>query len=134
MFLFDTDIITNIFKKNPSQKLSNKLSGIPREKQFISTITIGEIVYGARKSKNAEYHFNNLNNILLPTVNILSFDSKSAFVYGNLRAQLELQGKGLPNLDLQIASIAIANDLILVTGNIKHFKRIDKLKIENWLE
>jgi len=134
MFLFDTDIVSNIFKKNPSKKLLNKLSLLEKEKQFISTISIGEIVYGASKSSNPEFHLTNLKNLLFKNVNIVSFDSKSAFFYGRIRADLEILGMPLNHVDIQIASIAISNDLILVTGNEKHFKRIKKLKIENWLK
>jgi tRNA(fMet)-specific endonuclease VapC len=133
MFLFDTDSITNIFKKKPSKNLINKLSKSSFEEQFISTITIGEIVYGAMKSNKPEFHLNNLQNILLPVVNIVSFDTKSSFVYGEIRAMLEKFGNIISHTDLQIASIAIANNLTLITGNTRHFQRIEKLKIDNWL-
>ncbi len=54
-------------------------------------------------------------------------------VYGKIRAGLVKSGKVITNTDIQIASIAIANDLILITGNIRHFQHIEELKIENWL-
>lgn len=133
MFLFDTDVITNILKKKPSKKLLTKLSRLNRSKQFISTITIGEIVYGAFKSSKVDYHLDNLKNILLPSINILPFDSKSSFIYGKIRAELEKKGKSLSHCDLQIASITIANNLTLVTGNINHFKGVPWLKVENWI-
>ncbi|MCI5151360.1 MAG: hypothetical protein D3916_18590, partial [Candidatus Electrothrix sp. MAN1_4] len=47
MFLFDTDVITNVLKKTPSHALLQKLDGLSRAQQYISTITISEIVYGA---------------------------------------------------------------------------------------
>ena len=47
MFLFDTDIITNVLKKKPSTRLLKHLADVPNNEQFISTITISEIVYGA---------------------------------------------------------------------------------------
>ena len=133
MFLFDTDIITNVLKKKPSPRLLKKLSGLPMAKQFISTITVSEIVYGAMKSSRPEYHLNNLQNILLPAVNVVGFDSKSAYICGQLRAELETQGQPLDLADLEIAAITIANDFILVTGNTKHFQRIKTLQIDNWL-
>lgn len=133
MFLFDTDIITNIFKKKPSPQLLKQLVGIPRRKQFISTITVSEIVYGAVKSDRPNYHLNNLANILLPSVNVIGFDSKAAYVCGRLRAELEKKGMRLDLADLEIASIAIAGDFVLITGNTKHFQRIPALQIENWL-
>jgi len=133
MFLFDTDIITNILKKRPSPRLLKKLIGVPKYEQFISTITVSEIVYGAMKSDRPEYHLKNLHNILLPSVNIVGFDTKAAYVCGKIRAELEKMGQPLDLADLEIAAIAIANNFLLVTGNTKHFERISELHIENWL-
>ena len=133
MFLFDTDIITNVFKKKPSTPLLQRLSKTPRNQQFISTITISEIVYGAEKSSRPEYHLQNLEKILLPAVNIIGFDGKAAYVCGKIRADLEKRGMPLDFADLQIAAITIANDFTLVTGNTRHFERISELSFENWL-
>jgi tRNA(fMet)-specific endonuclease VapC len=133
MYLFDTDIITNIFKKRPSAHLLKKLAVTPQGQQFITTITISEIVYGAWKSRQPQQHLANLEKILLPSVNILGFDAKSAYVCGNLRASLEKAGTPLPLADLEIAAIAIANELVLVSGNVRHFSRVAGLKLENWL-
>ena len=128
MYLFDTDIITNVLKKQPARCLLERLTLIPKHQQHISTVTVSEIVYGAMKSSRPAYHLNNLEQILLPSVNVVSFDSKAACVCGRLRAELEKKGQ-----PLEIASIAIAEDLILITGNIRHFCRIEGLRLENWL-
>jgi tRNA(fMet)-specific endonuclease VapC len=133
MYLFDTDTITNILKKNPSKKLIDKISGINRKDQFISAITVGEIVCGAFKSRDPAYHMEQFKKVLLPLVNVLSFNSVAAFYYGKIRAELEKQGEMISSLDLQVASIAIANDLKLITGNNRHFKRIRILKTEDWI-
>lgn len=132
MYLFDTDVITNILKKKPSSKLTDRLAPLIKSEQFISTITIFEIVYGAHRSSRKDFHLQNLEKILIPSVNILTFDSRAAYVCGMLRAQLETEGQSIALADLEIASIAVANDLILITGNIKHFERIKELKMENW--
>ena len=133
MYLFDTDIITNIFKKKPSPALLARLAATPRNQQHISTITISEIVYGACKSDRPAHHLRNLQDILLPAVNLLAFDSKAAFVCGQIRADLEKAGTPLPLADLEIAAIARANKLVLVSGNTRHFVRIPGLTVENWL-
>jgi len=133
MFLFDTDTITNIVKPRPSQNLLAKLANLSKDQQYISSISISEIVYGAEKSQRPEYHLNNLENILLPAVNIVGFDTKAAYVCGRIRAELEKRGTPLDLADLEIASIAIANNLTLVTNNVRHFKRVPLLKFENWL-
>ncbi len=133
MYLFDTDSITNILKKKPSMLFLERIKGLDQSQQFVSTITISEIVYGAYKSKRPYYHIENLEKILIPNVNIAVFDTKSSYICGMLRAELEKKGKIIAYADLQTASIAMANDFTLIAGNIRHFKRISRLKVENWL-
>ena len=133
MYLFDTDVITNVLKPNPSGKLIQRLETLPQRDQYISAITISEIVYGAMKSGRSEHHLKNLEEILLPAVNIVGFDAKAAYVCGKIRACLEQTGKPLSLSDLEIAAIAISRDFVLVTGNTRHFERIDSLRLENWL-
>jgi predicted nucleic acid-binding protein len=133
MYLFDTDVITNILKKRPSQNLVMRLQDCDKSSQFISVITVMEIIYGAYKSSRPEYHLEKLENVILPAVNIARFGMKSAHICGKLKADLELKGRRLSLADLQIAAIAIADELILITGNISHFERIPGLKTENWL-
>lgn len=133
MYLFDTDVLSTILKPRPPQGLLKRLRETPARQQFTSTVTISEIVYGAHKSDRADHHLRNLEEVLLPAVNIVDFDAGSAYVAGKLRAQLEKAGQSLSLADLQIAGIAIAHDLVLVTGNRKHFARVGGLRLENWL-
>jgi tRNA(fMet)-specific endonuclease VapC len=134
MFLFDTDTITNSLKPQPSPSLLQKLANTPQSHQYISTITVFEIVYGAEKSIRPQFHLTNLQNLLLPAVNIASFDTKAAYICGQLRAELEKRGTPLALADMQIAAIAIANDFTLITHNTRHFKRVPLLKFEDWLD
>ena len=133
MYLFDTDVVTNIFKRKPAPKLLKRLATVEQRHQHIATTTVAEIVYGAWKSERPRYHLENLEKILLPAVNIVSLDGKAAYVCGALRARLEKAGMPLALADLEIAAIAIANQLTLVTGNVRHFARIPELRVENWL-
>ena len=133
MYLFDTDVITNILKKKPAMSLLERLDAVPQRHQYISTITVSEIVYGAMTSDRSEFHLQNLERILLPVVNIVGFDTKSAYVCGRLRADLEKLGTSLGLADLEIAAIAMAGDFTLVTGNTRHFDRVEGLRMENWL-
>lgn len=133
MYLFDIDILTNIVKPRPSPSLLTRLANTPQEQQFVSTITISEIVYGAMKSHRPDYHLKMLEEVLLPAVNIVGFDAKAAYVCGRLRAELEKQGTPLALADLEIAGIAIANNFTLITNNLRHFGRIERLKCESWI-
>ena len=64
---------------------------------------------------------------------VLPFDEGAARQYGQLRAQLEQQGTPIGDADMRIAAIALANDLTVVTGNVRHFERVPSLVVENWL-
>ena len=133
MYLFDTDTLTNIVKPRPSPKLLERLLPLKQEQQYVSTITISEIVYGAEKSNRPEYHLKNLEEVLLPAVNIVGFDAKAAYVCGRIRAELERKGTPLDLADLEIAAIAIANDFTLISNNLRHFERIERLRCESWI-
>lgn len=66
-------------------------------------------------------------------VNILPFDGESGRVFGIMKADLEKHGIGCSKPDLRIAAVTIQHNLILITGNTKHFKNIPGLRIENWI-
>ena len=133
MYLFDTDVLSNIVKRNPSRTLLKKLGKLPKVMQHTSSINIGEIYYGANRSSRRDQIIKAFEERVFPSVNILCFDETSGKLFGELKAKLEKQGIVCSEPDLRIASIAIQHHLILITGNIKHFKQISDLTIENWI-
>jgi len=134
LYLIDTDTLGNLLSKRPSVRLLRRLSATSPSQQFTSTITAGELYYGIERSSQSEKLRERLEDEVWPRVTVLSFDVKAAEVYGRLRAELERKGEPLSDPDLMIASIALANSLTLITGNTKHFKRVNELQIENWLQ
>ena len=133
MYIFDTDIYTNVMRRIPSEKLLNRLKKLPRRDQFTTTITIGEVYYGIMKASNRARLLKIFENVLLPRATILPFDFSAAKKYGEIRSFLEKQGTPLAHADLQIASIALSMKMTIITGNLKHFQRIPQLTAENWL-
>jgi tRNA(fMet)-specific endonuclease VapC len=133
MYLFDTDALSQIIKKNPSMAFIRRLASIEPEQQFTTSITVGELVYGAHKSGRPEYFIEKLEKLVWPNIQILSFDEGAANVYGRLRADLERKGSPLTEPDLRIASIAIDHRLIVITGNLRHFSRVPGLEADNWI-
>ncbi len=135
MYLLDTDILSNLAKRTPSTALVAKLASVPREAQFTSSITLGEMVYGAyRMPAHTNLFLERLDRVLLPNLAVLPFDIAAAHRYGELRAELERLGTPLGEADLRIGAIALSRGLIVVTGNVRHFQRIPGLIVENWLE
>lgn len=135
MYLLDTDILSNLLKQTPSTTLIAKLASVPPERQFTSSITLGELVYGAyRLRAHAVTLLERLDRTLLPNLPVLPFDVAAARRYGEVRAELEHRGTPLGDADLRIAAIALARGLTVVTGNVRYFQRIPNLSVENWLE
>ena len=91
----------------------------------------GELEYGARKSNNPEKTISILRNFLSNFPEI-DYDSAAAEHYGIIRAELEKQGLPIGPYDLQIAAIAFVNNFTLVSHNVKEFKRIKGLLLEDW--
>ncbi len=135
MYLLDTDILSNLAKRTPSTALVAKLASVPREAQFTSSITLGEMVYGAyRLPEYTSLFLERLDRVLLPNLAVLPFDVAAAHRYGEVRAELERRGTPLGEADLRIGAIALTRGLTVVTGNVRHFQRIPDLTVENWLE
>ncbi len=134
MYLLDTDILSNLLRPTPSTSLISKLAATPLERQFTSSITLGELVHGALRSRaRREELLERLERVLLPNLPVLPFDSAAARRYGEIRAGLENAGTPLGDADLRIGAIALVRSLTVVTGNVRHFQRIPGLGVENWL-
>jgi predicted nucleic acid-binding protein len=134
MYLLDTDTLSNLAKRTPSTALVAKLASVPPEDQFTSSITLGELIYGAHRLRtHTSLFLDRLENALLPNLPVLPFDSAAARRYGEVRAELERRGTPLGEADLRIGAIALSRGLTVVTGNVRHFQRIPDLPVENWL-
>ncbi len=134
MYLFDTDTVSNLIKPVPSTALVAKIADVPRARQCISSITVGELIFGAYKAvARTESLLEQIDTYLLKEISIIPFDELAARRYGQVRAFLELQGTPLQGADLRIASIALSRNLTIVTGNTRHFRRVPGLRAENWM-
>jgi predicted nucleic acid-binding protein len=135
MYLLDTDILSNLMKSRPSTSLIARMGSVPSEQQFTSSITLGELVYGAhRRPEHTASLLRQIEATLPSARSILPFDAAAAQHYGASRAYLEQRGTPIADADLRIAAIALAHGLTLVTGNVRHFERVPDLVVENWLE
>ncbi len=129
-YLLDTNICIGLLNgKEPT--LLKKFKAHDPEDFVLCSVVKAELVYGAKKSQFREKNEQKLK-IFFKEFSSLVFDDVAAQVYGELRAYLESSGKMIGGHDLLIASIAVANDLILITRNTKEFSRLASLKIESW--
>ena len=135
MYLLDTDILSNLMKRTPSSALVARVARVPPEHQFTSSITLGELVYGAhRLRERTAILLERIEDTLLPNLPVLPFDTSAARRYGEIRAELEQRGTPIGDADVRIAAIALAHGLKVVTGNQRHLRQVPGLETENWLE
>lgn len=99
----------------------------------IPAIVEAELHVGAEKSRDPQRSRRIVDEFLLP-FRILPFDSTCARIYGNARAHLEKQGLVIGGNDLLIAATCLAHGATLVTHNVREFKRVPGLPIEDWDE
>ena len=132
-YLFDTDAISEVLKRRPARGYLRWLEAVPRQDQFTSAVSIGELYRGAFRSPNRDRHLQNIEAQILRAVTVLPYDQEVARVYGEMAADLESQGRRLADADMQIAATAVHHGLELVTGNIRHFERVSRLKMNEIL-
>lgn len=134
-YLFDTDTLSNLLKRSPSTSLIVRLATLSPDEQCTTSITAGQLIYGASRRRNdGQALRERIERTLLANLVVLPFDVDAARRYGALRADLERQGTPLAEADLRIAAIALVHHLTVVTGNTRHFDRVSGLSVENWLE
>ena len=129
MFLLDTDSIIYSLKGNET---INKNLYLHRNNPLkISIITLMELYYGAYKSQQASSNLAKVR-MIEQSFEIIPVKLESVELFARMKAELEFSGNRLDDFDLMIASCAMTYNLTLVSNNIKHFQRIEGLKLENW--
>ena len=130
-WMLDTDTCIAIIKKHPVAL--KKLRGKSIGQVGLSSITLGELAFGADKSSRPNDARVALSEFLL-ALEIAAFDDHAAMRYGEVRASLARLGKSVGPLDTLIGSHAHALDVILVTHNTREFAQIEGLRLEDWVK
>ena len=130
MFLLDTNACIRILNDSSPVLVSRLKSQAPSAMR-LSSITRGELLYGARRSSRVTDNLRLLERFFAPFV-CLPFDDACAERYGVLRAELSHRGELIGPNDMLIAATALTHDLVLVTHNRREFSRVTGLRIEDW--
>lgn len=129
-YMLDTNICIYVMKNYP-QNLKEKFN-LLAEQLCISSVTLGELHYGAEKSVR---RVDNLTAIehFVARLDVLPFGVKAAAHYGQVRAELERAGTPCGPHDMQIGGHARSEGLIVVTNNLREFSRMPGIRTENWV-
>ncbi|MBL0029276.1 MAG: type II toxin-antitoxin system VapC family toxin [Rhodanobacteraceae bacterium] len=131
-YLLDSNILIAIINQT-SRPLLNKLAGLAPQRMHLSAIVLSELLTGVAKGgPNALSRQATLKE-LIASMTPLYFDHDAADAYARIRAKLEAAGQTIGPMDLLISAQAISRNLILVTDNLREFRRVPGLACENWL-
>ena len=130
-YLLDTNIVIYTIKNRPLQVKRRFQQHHGR--MGISSVTIGELVFGAEYSQQVERNMADIE-AMAARLEVLPFDNKAAYHFGQIRATLYREGRPIGPYDMMIAGQARAGGLILVTNNVKEFERVQGLVLEDWSE
>lgn len=129
-YLLDTNICIYWLKGN--DQIEQKILSIGLDNFVLSFINVSELYYGAYKSQRVDANLAMVRR-LTNELNVLESDKAINEEFGSIKAILESSGTIIDDADLFIAACAKIHGLTLVSNNIKHFRRIKGLKLENWV-
>ena len=129
MILLDTGICIELLRGN--KKVIDRRQGY-EEKVAISFMSVAELYYGAEKSNSVGDNTKLIEAFLL-TIEVIHSDLEILKKFGELKAVLGSTGKILADADIFIAATTLTKCNMLITGNVNHFRRIEELRLENWI-
>ncbi len=129
-YMLDTNIVIYTMKNRPRQVKKRFQQNDGR--MAVSAVTLGELLFGAEHSQEVEKNLADIE-ALIARLEVLPFESKAAYHFGQIRAALYKAGSPIGAYDMMIAGHARALGLVLVTNNHKEFQRVPGLLLENWV-
>lgn len=130
-YLVDTNILSAALRGEP-RSLLNRLATMAPDRLHLSSVVLAELKAGAEKGSRTAATL----GALQATTRYMTpapFDADDAATYGRIRAVLERKGATIGPMDLLIAAQAVTRGLVLVTDNLREFKRVPGLRCENWM-
>jgi tRNA(fMet)-specific endonuclease VapC len=128
-YMLDTNLCIRVLRDRPAglrERFNAEAAGLS-----ISSIILFELLYGATKSARPAHNRNAVESFAA-RLEVLDFDSEAAAQAGDIRAELERTGNAIGAYDVLIAGHARSRGLIVVTGNLREFERVEGLRCQDW--
>jgi tRNA(fMet)-specific endonuclease VapC len=129
-YLLDTNIVSALVR-DPHGRVTDRVRAVGEADVCTSIIVAAELRYGA--TKKGSLRLTEQLEAVLGALQVLPLEPPSDETYGDIRAQLELEGKPIGGNDLLIAAHALVLGCTVVTDNDREFRRVQGLEVENWL-
>lgn len=129
-YMLDTNLCIRVLRDRPAAlrvRFNQEADGLA-----ISTIMLTELLHGAAKSARPVENRHEVERFAA-RVAVLPFDAEAAAHAADIRAALERKGRSIGGYDVMIAGHARSRGLVLITGNLREFRRVDGLRSEDWL-
>ncbi|WP_242097402.1 tRNA(fMet)-specific endonuclease VapC [Sphingomonas sp. CROZ-RG-20F-R02-07] len=129
-YMLDTNLCIRVLRDRPQSiraRFNAETDGLA-----ISTIVLTELLHGAAKSARPIDNRTEVERFA-SRLEVMAFDAEAAAHAGDIRATLEREGRSIGGYDVLIAGHARSRGLIVVTGNLGEFRRVDGLRCEDWL-
>ena len=130
MWMLDTDTCSYIIRAHSTNVIA-RLDAVPRNEVEVSSLVCADLRYGAERVKSRKLVA--MVEAWLGMFTVAPWDDDAARIYAKVRTALDAKGKLIGNIDVLIASHALARDATLVTNNTRHFSRVPGLQLEIWL-
>ena len=129
-YMLDTNIVIYVIKRRPIDvmEIFNRHAG----QMCVSSITLAELLHGIEKSTRPERNLRQVEDFV-SRLEMLEYGGKAAAHYGDIRADLERKGMPIGVNNLHIAGHARSEGLTLITNNLREFKRVEALRLDNWI-
>jgi predicted nucleic acid-binding protein len=130
-YLLDTNIVSYFLRRSSAPLEGRVAQALAVHTVAISVLTRGELRYGQAAMKADDRRRGLIDQFLLQLPS-LPWTDRAADLYGDIKAEHRRLGTPIGELDTQIAAQALAEGLVLVTHNTRHFDRVPGLPIEDW--
>ena len=131
-YLLDTNVLSEVIRKEPNPGVVQRLRDVGPRDVVTSVVCVAELRHGAARVAHGARLWQRIASEVLSRVGILPLGEAEALRAGDLLATLEAEGSPIGIEDVWIGATAIENRLIVVTRNLKHFRRIQGLACESW--
>ena len=128
-YLLDTNVVSYIVRQ-PHSRLARRIASLKPDNFAISVVVAAELQYGAQK--RGSKRLTNQLEAVLSAIKVLPLEPPADRHYGTIRAELERSGQPIGQNDLLIAAHARALGATLITNNLREFRRIPSLIVEDW--
>lgn len=132
-YLLDTNVLSEVLRRRPEPAVVDRLRALEPTSLHTSSVCVFELRLGAmRRTTGGLELWRRIAEEVLSRLRVVPFGDEEARRAGDLMAELAGRGEPIGLEDVQIAATARVRGFTVVTRNVRHFGRVDGLRVENW--